>query len=207
MFVESILRYDMKTNGRFMQRCQGFSLVEVALAAGMASMSVIALFALLPSGLSLFREATNVTVSAQIAQRLLQEAVQTDYDLLVEQTAGTAGGGSANPAAVIVKDWRYFDAEGVESKHGGTGSPGVISEQAVYHALMRVLPDTGLPAVNGTLSPSAGLATIVVQVAIPPAGRAVPVLPENAGHALAGMIDPGAGIPFRTYTGHVAKIK
>ncbi|WP_075090587.1 hypothetical protein [Verrucomicrobium spinosum] len=69
----------------------GFSLVEVAVASGIAAIGIILLFSLLPSGLTMFRDSMTVTMSSQIAQRLIHEAVQTDYDVLV----GAPGEGPA----------------------------------------------------------------------------------------------------------------
>jgi uncharacterized protein (TIGR02598 family) len=174
-------------------RRAGFSLVEVTVATGIAAFGIITLLGLLPSGMSMFRDAMNVTVSSQIAQRLIKEAVQTDYDLLIE----TTGESAPVPGQPVVKDVRYFTDEGVEL-------PASEAAQAIFHAYMRVMPGTDLPTMTGGLENSS-LATLTVQVALNPQNQSIPLLPNS--DPMGGTIDPATRIPFTTYTSHVAKIK
>jgi uncharacterized protein (TIGR02598 family) len=167
----------------------GFTLVEVAIAAGIASIGIIMLFGLLPSGLTMFRDSMTVSVSSQIAQRVIQEAVQTDYDVLVG-----AGGSGSTP---VVKPWRYFNDQGVEV----TSAP-----EAIYHVLTRVRPASHLP--SGTAgNTNASLATVTVQVIPNPSNRTVELLPASATDPLAQTVDPDGGLPFFTYNSHVARAR
>jgi uncharacterized protein (TIGR02598 family) len=167
----------------------GFSLVEVAIAAGIASIGIIMLFGLLPSGLTMFRDSMTVSVSSQIAQRVIQEAVQTDYDVLV----GATGTGSTP----VVKPWRYFDDQGTELP---------VPQDAIYHVLTRVIPASQLPSGNAAAA-NASLATITVQVVANPYNRNVDLLPASATDPLAQTVDPQGGLPFFTYNSHVARAR
>src|SRR5436190_20884425 len=64
----------------------GFSLVEVVLAIGVVSFAFVTLFGLLPSGLTMFRKAMDISVGAQIFQKIVDDARQTDFSTLVDST-------------------------------------------------------------------------------------------------------------------------
>lgn len=167
-----------------------FTLLEITLALGIASVGMVMLLGLLSSGQDLFRGAVDVNVSAQIAQRLVQEAVQTDYDTLTNNATST------DP---INKGWRYFDNEGVEVPSGQAST-------AIYHVLTRIVPASPLPRSTG-LATSESLATITVQVTPNPGNKIIAVRPISANDPLSATIDPVAGVSFTTYTSHIAKIK
>lgn len=171
------------------RRQAAFSLPEVTLAAGIAAVGIIMLFGLLPSGLTMFRDSMNVSTSSQIAQRLIYEAVQTDYDVLVESASGGSG--------PVLKAWRYFDDQGVEVETAAAG---------IYHVLTRVLPSSQLPT-GGTGSANDSLATVTVQVVVNPSNRTVPLRPAGATDPLARTVDPESGMTFYTYNSHVARAR
>jgi uncharacterized protein (TIGR02598 family) len=158
------------------------------LAAGIAAVGIIMLFGLLPSGLTMFRESMNVSISSQIAQRLIYEAVQTDYDVLVESASGGSG--------PVLKAWRYFDDQGVEVETAAAG---------IYHVLTRVLPSSQLP--TGGAGSNDSLATVTIQVVINPSNRTVPLRPAAATDPLARTVDPESGMTFYTYNSHVARAR
>src|SRR6185295_16320098 len=66
---------------------RGFSLVELAIALGILAVAVIGLMALMPTGMSQARNAMDITITAQIAQRILSDAEQADFDELIDRTA------------------------------------------------------------------------------------------------------------------------
>lgn len=84
----------------------GFSLVEVSLALGIIAFAFVGIFGLVPAGMNVFRESMNASVSAQIAQRVLNEAQQTQYAVLI--------GGAAPEPIHVLHSIRYFDDEGNE---------------------------------------------------------------------------------------------
>src|SRR5687768_17857298 len=102
---------------------RAFSLVEVALAVGVLAVALVGLFALMPSGMSNFRTAMDISISAQIAQRVLQDAQQAEFDQLVDRVnlpSDPAHQGycperfSFRGPTVNGPAWRYFDEQGTE---------------------------------------------------------------------------------------------
>lgn len=172
---------------------KGFSLVEVTIATGIASFGIISLLGLLPSGLSMFRDAMNVTVSSQIAQRLIKEAVQTDYETLFEIPLGAAA-----PTMPVKKPLRYFTDEGVEL-------PVNRAHEAVFHAHTRLMAMTKLPTSGGGLD-NDSLATVTIQVVLNPSNRSLQLLDSSRGQ-FEGLIDPDSNVQFVTYASHIAKVK
>ena len=84
-----------------------FSLIETALALGIVAFAFVALLGLLPAGLSTFRKAIDTTVSAQIVQKIVSDAEQTDFDTLFGQA-------ESSDANYYVLKTRYFDDQGSE---------------------------------------------------------------------------------------------
>jgi uncharacterized protein (TIGR02598 family) len=120
-------------------RKAGFSLVEVVLAIGVVAFAFVALFGLLPAGLSTFRQALDNSLGSQIVQRLVNEAQQTDFPTLI-----------ATPTGPL----RYFDDQGNEV--------GAIAD-SIYTAEVSVAPTTKLPDTRPDPTPS--LATVTVKLA------------------------------------------
>lgn len=97
--------------------------MEVTLAIGIISFAFVAMFGLLPVGLSVSREAMDTTIEAQIVQQLKTQALQTDFSQLGE--LGKAG------------DEVYFDDQGKTTD----------ATTAVYKAGFLPVPaTTALPA-------------------------------------------------------------
>jgi uncharacterized protein (TIGR02598 family) len=119
---------------------KAFSLVEVAMAIAVVAFAFITLYALIPSGLKTFRQSIDNTVGSRIAQRLINEAQQTDFPSLVANT---------------VYPLRQFDDQGNEV----TTEP----DKAIYTAQMTVVPSTPLPDAGAPGTPS--LATVVIHLA------------------------------------------
>ena len=122
-----------------------FSLVEVTLALGIMSFALVGLMGLLPLGLSTSRKSVVTATGAQIAQRLIDEAEQTDFNQLIA-TAQTI---------------RYFDDQGNELA-SNTG--------AMYNTNLVVVATTTLP---GATAANPNLATIFLQVANNPGNQAI----------------------------------
>lgn len=79
----------------------GFSLVEVALAVGIAAFAVVSLLWLLPSGLTMFRGAMESSVGARISQQVFHDVQISEF-------------GSLQSC------YRYFDDQGREIFPSGT---------------------------------------------------------------------------------------
>jgi uncharacterized protein (TIGR02598 family) len=58
---------------------EGFSLVEVVLAVGVAAFALVTLMALLPAGLNTFKGSMNTSIGTQIAERVFNDLQVTDF--------------------------------------------------------------------------------------------------------------------------------
>jgi len=75
------------------RRRQAFSLVEVTLALGIITISLVSLLGLIPGGLSSLQGSMDQTVHAQIVQKLSSEMAGSDFLNLTNQTCWFDGSG------------------------------------------------------------------------------------------------------------------
>ena len=172
-----------------------FSLVEVALALAIMAFSLVAVLGLMPAGMTNFRKAMDLSVGAQIAQHVMNDAQQSDFDVMLTQ--GTPGSGIAT--SVFDKPARYFDDQGEEGVAGQVGM--------TYKVRTLVIPSTSLPGTPGGNSATGienkDIATIIVQVA-GNLGRNLPSpLTSSSGAQLWPNTRPGT--PVATYSTYVAR--
>lgn len=181
----------------------GFSLVEVVLAVGVVAFAFVAILGLIPAGLSQFRQAMDISVCSQISQRIIMEAQQTEFDVLVAN-AGTA-------------QFRYFDEQGneVPVTDAAKENPAALSADqkllTVYHVNTRIRPATSLP---GAVATTPTIATLTIEVAFNPGNRRLvlrsPVSDPNAqSYPLAELIntdDPAnRGVSIKTYSAQIGR--
>ena len=166
------------------QGISGFSLVEVVLAIGVVAFAFVTLFGLLPSGLTLFRKAMDVSVGAQIFQKIVDDARQTDFSTLTDSTntASSTTPVSFRAPQVAKPTLRYFDEAGTEilpdTIGGPTGSSLSVAQKVkvVYYVSTRIVTATQLP--ESSQSPTATysdryLATVTAQIATNPGNVAL----------------------------------
>src|SRR5829696_8945318 len=138
---------------------RAFSLVEVALAVCIFSVALVGIFALLPNGMSNFRTAVDISISAHIAQRILQDAQQAEFDTLIErrhlpedplQRGYCPERFSFRGPTVDKPMWRYFDDEGTEVLPKAKNGKLTEEEQAkvVYQVNTRIRPRAELPSLR-----------------------------------------------------------
>lgn len=72
-----------------MKSSPGFTLVEVTLALGLVSFSLVGLMGMLPVGLSNFREAMEIQTQTRIAQQIAAELQLTPFQTLSDGTFQT----------------------------------------------------------------------------------------------------------------------
>jgi len=124
-----------------------FSIIEVALALGVVAVAFVGLIGVVPGGLSNFRSAMDLTIGAQIAQRVITDVEQTDFDLLLA-AQGTGTGIFYNLPV------RYFDDQEKEVFPRQTGA----ANAAIYRVLVRVSQpgprDINVPADGFTSLPA-----------------------------------------------------
>jgi uncharacterized protein (TIGR02598 family) len=136
----------MKTNNR---RQDGFSLIEMVLAIGVIAFAFLSLLALLPAGMSNFRDSNDRSIGTWINQQIVGELQQTDPGSLP----------SGNNAQV-----RYFDVDGGEVKTAGGGIP----NGTIYQVHARVSTSPTLP---GAVNANENLAMVTVQIANNPGNQ------------------------------------
>jgi len=162
-----------------------FSLVEVTLAIGIVAIGIIPIFGLIPTGLNTFHKAIDTSVGSQIAQRLINEAQQTDFTTLTGANSGRFVQTSSNSSTL-----RYFDEQGTELTGASTSS-------AIYRTQVVVVPNTPPP---GTQASNVNLATVTVQVANNP--RDAQLIPD--GTTLLWNPFNSSNVPVATYYAIVA---
>lgn len=202
------------------RRQSGFSLVEVVLAVGVIAFAFVAILGLLPAGLTQFRQAMDNSIASQIAQRIILEAQQSDFDVLTNSAQGQAqqrqstslvpfqmrsyaatDTGKTSPMTV-----RYFDEQGNEVIPQTKVPTAKELASIIYHVNARIVPNTSLPgtATNntdlGTSGAGVSLATILVQVAFNPSGRDLKVNSD-----LMFDLTLNKGLPVRNYNAQIGR--
>jgi uncharacterized protein (TIGR02598 family) len=124
----------------------GFSLIEVTIALGVVSFALIALFGLLPTGLTTFRSSIDRSVASQIAQNIISQARQTEFSSL--STLATPAGSP-----------KKFTEDGDETTD---------ATKTIYVAKVEVETQVTLPA--ATVVPNTSMAKIRVRVVNSPSG-------------------------------------
>jgi len=163
-------------------KAAAFTLIEVAIAVGILAVALVALLGLMPAGMTNFRKAMDTSTTAQIAQRILLDMQQADFDQVIDApTSGTdtapAGFTFTAPKRARVQgaqDFRYFDEQGSELVIPSTSTTLSTAQKAalVYQVNVRIMPKAAQPA-DSTISGAVALVT--VQVARNPSGRTLPV--------------------------------
>ncbi len=155
----------------------GFSLVEVSLAIGIMGFAFVAIFGLVPVGLSNFRQAKNVSVASEISERIFSELQDTPFTKLTNN--GTVAAGSSwsltfpnftTPGATAASGTtavRYFDDQGDETVSSDANAVFLVNV-AVHVAPAFVVSTTGAAPVTNP-----ALVAVTIQVAYSP-GRVLP---------------------------------
>lgn len=131
-------------------RCHGFSLVEVTLAIGIVSFSLLAVLGLMPVGLSTLRQATEQTVESQIVQKLGGEASLTSFSKIGANFSGRTfyyddqGRYLTNSPATVPTSARYWAfvslSNSIYPGSSNAPSPASLSNSLVW---MRIDISTG----------------------------------------------------------------
>ena len=199
-------------------KAAGFSLVEVAIAVGILAVALVALLGLMPAGMTNFRKAMDTSITAQIAQRILLDMQQADFDQVID-AAHDSGGGPTGftftaPTRTRVagaQDFRYFDEQGSELAVTGNSLTTAQKAALVYQVNVRIMPKASQPA-DSKVSGAVALAT--VQVARNPANRTLPVYRKdvsNEGISYRHLYDPTdpvfkqKGVQVFTYSALIGK--
>ncbi len=199
----------------------GFSLVEVALAIGIVAFAFVALMSLLPAGLTTFRRALDVSICSQIAQRIVSEAQQVDFDVLTDKNNLPASAAGKEHSFRMrrpgtTETWvRYFDEQGNEIVP--TKPPTLSPEEnlkVIYAVNVRVIPRVNLPTlkegfpVARAAKETGNLALVTVQVARNPSGVELDVSKGGVDNPLEperNLWMPKGGVDIFTYSAYIGK--
>lgn len=107
------------------RRTPAFTLIETALALGIVAFALIPLIGLLPVGLQMSRNASDLTIAAQIAQRLSGMVQQSD------DPSSTLKKDGASP---LIQSYYAFDNEGQPVSQLSNTTTALGSGAAVYSA-------------------------------------------------------------------------
>jgi len=183
-----------------------FSLVEISLSLALLSFSFVSLLGLMSSGITQFHKALDSTVTAQIAQRVLNDARQADFAALTdEKNLGTKKlppGFNFRAPSVDAPAFRYFDEQGNEVQPAQGGEPtGSERLRVAYQVNVRVRPAAETPKAsqNGALQ----LAQVTVQVAHLPGDSTLSIEEESG--AQQNLFKHRHGVPVYTYAALVGR--
>lgn len=191
----------------------GFSLVEVVLAVGVVAFAFVAVLGLLPAGMTQFRQAIDTSTCAQIAQRVIYDAEQSDFDVLTDKDNVPQVGGkptsyySFRAPRIASPALRYFDEQGNEVLFTTTPSAANLAQkQVIYHVNTRIIVSTDVPALGYT-GTNTDLATVTVEVAYNPGNQ---VLTFTGGSTDPSQIRRNLfvlrpNIPVKTYSAQVGR--
>lgn len=194
----------------------GFTLVEVALSIAILSFAILPLFALVPEGLTNFRGAMDIGITTQIAQRVINDARQTDFDLLIDRAnlpkETPLTGLTFRAPSLTAPSLRYFDdyAREIIPKTPDSLTP-EERRRVIYQVNTRIQPQAGVPATEpltaSNLAP-ANLALVTVQIAAAPGERTLPVstaAPNDITIPGRNLFEPQPGLQVYTYTAFVGR--
>lgn len=166
---------------RIRAEAHAFSLVETALALGIVAFAFVGLMGMLPAGLTTFRKAMDTTVSAQIVQKIVSDAEQTDFDNLFAKP-------ESSDANYYVMKRRYFDDQGSEVLTVGGAPSSAELLRILYQVRVRgsqpgpsslggggATNFTSLPQVTGTRFHPRDSTFLTIQIANNPANTTLKV--------------------------------
>lgn len=157
-----------------------FTLVEVAIAIGILAVALVALLGMLPVGMNNFRKAMDTSVTAQIAQRILHDMEQAEFNEVIDITHLPADQTSYCPPhfsfrapKVNEPALRYFDDQGEEVIPKGEKPTEAEKKAIIYHVNIRIIPRAELPTINET---GGQVAQVTVQIARNSGNRDIPIV-------------------------------
>lgn len=195
---------------------RAFNLIEVTIALGIIAFAFVGLFTLLPNGMQTFRHSMELSVCTQIAQRVINDAQQTDFSTLIDEKnlpAYSDENAALTFRAPLVSApaYRYFDDQGdeIRSAAGQTDLTGLTAEQqrrVSYWVNTRIMPWGVLPGPSNRRAQH--MACLTVQVAFNPSNAPLPVdasIPKDADKPLRNLFSPKPGVSVMTYSALIGR--
>ena len=187
--------------------------METALATAILGVVLIGLIGMIPSGTQRFQAAMDISLAAQISQRILHDAEESEFDTLIDKSAlpGDPEGKSYcsqhftfRSPRVTAPGWRYFDVQGSEIVTTGGELTAAQRRMVVYYVNVRIMPRAVLPTINES---SSQVALLTVQVARNPGHLPLEFWPGEAADADSperNLIKPGK-VPLYTHTALIGR--
>jgi len=153
------------------------------------------------------------TVGTQIAQRVIAEAQQTDFDLLIDGVSrddSTQDGLTFRAPARNDERLRYFDEQGNEVV---PLNPDSLTEEEkrriIYYVNTRIMVRTPRPSTDSGRN-AIDLATVTVQVATNPGNREIPIhiappAADDVTDPERNLFKPDIKMPISTWSAMIAR--
>jgi hypothetical protein len=192
----------------------GFSLIEIAIAVGILAVVLVSLIGMMPGGLTNFRKAMDTSITAQIAQRIVNDLEQAEFNQVIDlANLPKDPSGKSYCKANFSFRWprvtpnageptlRFFDDQGAELLPP-TGKTTLSTDQQrnmVYTANIRILPRAAIPTKNNN---GGAVAQATVQIARNPSGLNIPIVsaaPDDANTPERNLFRKTTGVQIYTY--------
>ena len=159
-----------KSNWRHRPWCpeSGFSLIEVMMAIGIVAFAIIPVMGLLPTGLSINRQAIEATVSSQIVSRISQELAQSDFSSLPASSTGLLTYLFDNQGNLVGSGTGTSSFKFTSTIASSPNQSGAFPE---FDVLVTINKSSSLPSTGSVTTQS--LATARIDVLRDPAGSAM----------------------------------
>ena len=194
-------------------------MVEVSIAVGILAVAMVALLGLMPAGMTTFRKAMDTSTTAQIAQRVLLDMQQADFDQILDTKNDHGNQSNYYTFTAPLRNsqqYRFFDEQGIELvTNGGTNSSLSNAQKTalVYQVNIRIMPTAAEPVDPDSIKGAVALVT--VQVARNPNNRTLTINrqqigdPKDPKFSQRNLFDPDAtgnrGVQVFTYSALIGK--
>lgn len=194
-------------------------MVEVSIAVGILAVAMVALLGLMPAGMTTFRKAMDTSTTAQIAQRVLLDMQQADFDQILDTKNDHGNQSNYYTFTAPLRNsqqYRFFDEQGIELvTSGGTNSSLSNAQKTalVYQVNIRIMPTAAEPVDPDSIKGAVALVT--VQVARNPNNRTLTINrqqigdPKDPKFSQRNLFDPDAtgnrGVQVFTYSALIGK--
>jgi uncharacterized protein (TIGR02598 family) len=124
-------------------RTAGFSLAEVTMAIGVISVSLLTMLGMMPTGLNSFKDATDSTIGAQIAQQVAADTRLTPYPDLPKLLNVTMAYDEAGSRQLVVDARTRYKAKLVKVGTVYPGADSVDLKDSVTTVALEITPVSG----------------------------------------------------------------
>lgn len=182
----------------------GFSLVEISASLAVIAFAFMGVVGLMANGIDQFRTAIDTTVTAQIAQRVLNDEQQTEFSTLID--AANLRDHRGDPEftfrapRIAAPMLRYFDEQGTEVLPPTEGDfTAADLARVVYQVNVRIRPQAQVPGEPD----EEGLAQVTIQIARQAGAGNLPF--HTAPGSDQNLFQLAPGIPVITYSSLVGR--